>query len=464
MSEVLVQKVALLTQEERNKVSVTATTEFSRETNKIILPEGMSKKDAATELMNQHNAEEQEQDFTVTFEDWEWRDSLRAIKNVIEQEFGWVQGRETMFSSPTEINIITNVVNGSKISETAFAGPLTFAAWDKAPGAIGVRADGKAWIKLKAKKKWSILINEFFNAVRNYLATQSIYRGKAVIVESEGGAVAGVSAGEMKLEITEIKHNPAIFLEKDKQLVIENFIIDQLNDKGKRTFLFPGFYGNGKTETAINIGVEALKRGLSFFYVKHANQFTKILKLAKNYEPCVIFLEDVDEITQGTNRTADINEILNTLDGVDTKGRDIITIFTTNNKKLITAPLRRPGRIDLILEFDNPSKDVTERITRYYFQGLTGGNDVDYQEVLEKMPEASGATIAEICKRAVKLARKKGVINTGIITSSIASMLPQVDFMKDAVEIKDPVREAFETIREFNDFDPDEGTYRANFK
>lgn len=457
MSEVLVQKLTEVPTKVAKKTGINkdVTTEFSGETNKIIIPSFMSKKEAADDLMNQWNNEEQFQNFETVFEEWEWKDALRAAKITMEQTFGWVKGRETMFSSPTEISIVTNVKDGSKITEMAFAGPVSFPAWEGAKGEFGVEGSGRAYIALKAKKKFSILINRFFNDIRNFLHTQSIYRNKAVIVSSNSVPTKAGMVKVMALEITEIKPNVSIFLNEDQKTVIDNFIIDQLNDKGKRTFLFPGPYGNGKTETAINIGVEALKKGMSFFYVKEASQFTSVLTLAKNYEPCMIFLEDIDEIASGDGRNADINAILNTLDGVDTKGRDIITLFTTNHKDQINPALRRPGRIDLIVEFNNPDKQTVDRICKHYFERSNGSATLDYKTIVTKMPDASGAVVAEICKRAVKLAQRKGEITTEMVIAAMTSMKTQVDFMAEKVTNKDELKKAMHLLRDFNQGEAD---------
>ena len=450
MSETLVQKVTRLDKKTKAKASIQTNSEFSNETKKIIIPAGMSKKEAAEDLMNQWQNEETVQDFVTMFEGWEWKDALRAVRIQLEEEFGWVKGYNTMWESPTEVSIVTNIKNGSVISETAYMGPTKFPAFEDAKGDIGVNRAGIAYVQIKAKKKYSILINEFFNNVKNRLLTDSIYRGKAVKVHNKTIQTMGGAVQVLDLEIFEIKENQSIFLNEDEQTVIDNFIIGQLKDKGKRTFLFPGNYGNGKTETAMNIGVRAIEKGMSFFYVKSANLFTTVLGFAKNYEPCVIFLEDIDEIASGDNRDSKINDILNTLDGVQTKGRDILTIFTTNHKDQISPPLRRPGRIDLIVEFNNPNKTTVEKICRHYFEKFNGSETLDYDIIVSKMPDASGAVVAEICKRASKLAARQNSISTDQIIAAITSMKSQVAFMKEPITHKNEVQRAFDTIREYH--------------
>lgn len=432
----------ILLQEQEDE-TIRTTVEFSKETAKIIIPDGMSKKEAAKDLMNQWENEEQTQAFNTTLEGWEWKDALRAFRNVMEEKFGWIKGKETWYSTPTEIDIIVDYRNGTPLTEKAFYGQVNFPAWENCQGGVSVNKTGEVTISITAKRKFSRQITQFFKEIRQYLSNNSIYRGKACIVTKNP-----ISEG-VDLQLTELKKNPKIFLNEKEQNVIDNFIMAQLDDTGKRTFLFTGDYGNGKTEEAIAIGVEAVRKGITFFYVKDSVMFDKVLAFARNYEPALIFLEDVDEITSGNDRDARMNQILNTLDGVQTKGRNITTIFTTNHENRINTALRRPGRIDLIVKFENPEKDTVEKIFRSYFDELPGSETLDYEHIKQHAPNVQGAVIAEIAKRAVKLAQKRGHITTDMVVASIASMDYQIKFMREDLEAADKVREAFETVRKF---------------
>lgn len=425
---------------------IETVTEYSAETNKIILPVGMSKKKAADDLMLQWNNEEQEQAFQTELTGWEWKDGLRAFRNVLEEKFGWIKGVETWFSTPTEIDIVTNIVDGSSTTEKAFIGKVAFPAWEEAQGQVGVNGAGVVVVHIKAKRKFSTAITQFFADLRNYLNTQSMYRGKAVVVSK---VLVPGGAHTIDLQITEIIPNQKIFLNSDEELTVDNFVIGDLNESGKRCYLFTGTYGNGKTETAMRVGKAALAKGISFFYIKNADLLVEALAFAKNYEPCVIFLEDVDETAAGTDRDERMNQILNTLDGVQTKGRDIKVIFTTNHEKRINAALRRPGRIDLIVHFSNPKGVTVEKIYRSHLDRFKGSEDIDYKLVLEETPDAQGAVIAEIAMRATKLAKKNGFITTDFVRAAQASMKHQIEFMREEVDAVDPLKKSLETMKNY---------------
>src|SRR5690606_22276903 len=310
-------------------------------------------------------------------------------------------------------------------------------------GQIGV-SGGHATCSIKAKKKFSLQINTFFKEVEQYIQNNSIYRNKPVVVTYDE------YNDRLDLNITEIHGNDKIILNEDEYLVIDNFVVGQLKEPGKRTYLFSGPYGNGKSETAMNIAVEALKREVSFFYLKDTRAFNKLLVFAKKYEPCIVFCEDIDEITTGEDRDANINQILNTIDGIETKGRNITTIFTTNHEDRINPALRRPGRIDLIVNFQNPNNVTKERILRLYLEQLKGHESVDYELVINQMDDTSGATVAEIAKRAVRLAQQHdNEITTDRVLACIKSMAYQIQFMKGSVTDVNPLKKSLETLRDF---------------
>jgi ATP-dependent 26S proteasome regulatory subunit len=159
-----------------------------------------------------------------------------------------------------------------------------------------------------------------------------------------------------------------------------------------------------------------------------------LLKQAVNYQPCIVFLEDVDEIGSGSKRDADMNRILNTLDGVQTKGNNLTVIFTTNHEKRINPALRRPGRIDLVINFGNPNKESVQKIYHAYFDGLPGADKLDYVGLAQRTEDCPGAVIAEIAKRAFKLCTKHGETSDDRVKAAIDSMKHHLALMREDVE------------------------------
>jgi hypothetical protein len=445
----------------KKKLRKEISTEVVRDpkTRHIILPPGMSKLTASEELKKQYENEEKIIAFTVAFEGWNWQDVLVAIKKVTEKEFGWMNAQDTMTffgpQPPREIDIEVDIKDGKYVTEKAFFGEFCVTYWDNAKSSISVRG-GVVTISLQAKKKFSEDITKYFNLIREHLNTASIYRGRNIVV-TDGGE------GKLDFKIIENKGSDMIILNEDTEMVVEEFVLASLSEKGKRTYLLTGGYGNGKTESVMRIGRVAVEQhGMSFFYVKNSDLFEAMLNLSKNYQPAIIFLEDIDEIAAGSNRDSRMNSILNILDGVETKGNNLTVVFTTNHPEKINKALRRPGRIDLMIKFENPTHETTEKIMRVYFDKLPGGQELDYGKLVQAVADIKtinkgdktdktvgvpGAVIAEICKRAVKLAANKGgEIADRTVLSSISSIKYQVELMAGDVEEMPKEKKLWEMI------------------
>lgn len=406
-----------------NVKEIKTPTEYSDEVQKILLPKGMDKRVAAKELEAQWKNEESVNNYAATFDGWNWQDTLVALRRVTEREFGWMNGQATWYSgNPTEIDVVVDVKKGKKVNERAFYGSFAITAWEGASASVDVNRRGEASISINAKRKFSEPITNYFNLIRQQLETESIYRGKNIVVTRKGE--------NLEFEIIENKGSDKIVLNRGERLVVDTFIIDSLGEHGKRSYLFTGGYGTGKTETAMRVGREAVTRhGMSFFYLKDATAFDQLLNQSKKYQPCVIFLEDVDEIASGEARDSQMNKILNTLDGVQTKGNDLTVIFTTNHPEKINSALRRPGRIDVMVKFENPDAETTAQIYRIYFEGVPGNQMLDYETLAKKTPSVQGAVIAEIAQRAVKLSKKQGTITDDLVEAAIHSMDYQIELM-----------------------------------
>lgn len=198
----------------------------------------------------------------------------------------------------------------------------------------------------------------------------------------------------------------------------------------------------------MRIGREANKKGITFIYCKDGSQFSNLLNTAKQYQPAVIFLEDIDEIGGGEDRDASMNDILNTLDGVQTKGNTITTIFTTNHEQRINKALRRPGRIDVVMKFDKCNANTIKKIYERLFVGFKGFNDLDIDLLVNETPVAQGAIIAEIVERSKRIAESlEGKLTNEIVLTAITSMKDHIEFMEaDPEKTVNPKILAIETI------------------
>lgn len=99
-------------------------------------------------------------------------------------------------------------------------------------------------------------------------------------------------------------------------------------------------------------------------------------------------------------------ELLNQLDGFDTRG-DVKVIIATNRIESLDPALIRPGRIDRKIEFPLPDEKTKRRIFEILTQKMTLSEDVDLDEFVMAKDDLSGADIKAMCTEAGLLALRE---------------------------------------------------------
>uniref|UniRef100_A0A2N9J7G5 AAA ATPase AAA+ lid domain-containing protein n=1 Tax=Fagus sylvatica TaxID=28930 RepID=A0A2N9J7G5_FAGSY len=99
-------------------------------------------------------------------------------------------------------------------------------------------------------------------------------------------------------------------------------------------------------------------------------------------------------------------ELLNQLDGFDSRG-DVKVILATNRIESLDPALLRPGRIDRKIEFPLPDIKTRRRIFQIHTSRMTLADDVNLEEFVMTKDEFSGADIKAICTEAGLLALRE---------------------------------------------------------
>lgn len=111
----------------------------------------------------------------------------------------------------------------------------------------------------------------------------------------------------------------------------------------------------------------------------------------------IVFVEDIDQVTRGERDNA-LQDILNTLDGGDTKDMNVITLFTTNHIELIEPTFLRGKRIGSVITMDCLDKETALRFIQESFKESEGyrlGELSSSLDLIEEM-EIAPAFMAEI--------------------------------------------------------------------
>ena len=256
-------------------------------------------------------------------------------------------------------------------------------------------------VKGQCQFKYQSLIDDIVERTKELLATESIYKNQALEItnlsEPKIMTLAGIDKQCMVLSMkTEFELQPL----RSRILYPEKCIA-----KGiplKYGCLLEGKYGTGKTLLAFKLAKDAVNNGWSFVYLKDPSLLAETLRMCKVVDRSghgvIVFVEDIDQVTRG-NRDSAMQDILNTLDGGDTKDMNVITLFTTNHIELIEPTFLRGKRIGSVITMDCLDAETAERFIRETFSEAEGYSvDDDLSDVCNYIAKAqiAPAFMAEI--------------------------------------------------------------------
>lgn len=256
-------------------------------------------------------------------------------------------------------------------------------------------------VKGQCQFKYQSLIDDIVERTKELLATESIYKNQALEItnlsEPKIMTLAGIDKQFMVLsKKTEFELQPL----RSRILYPEKCIA-----KGiplKYGCLLEGKYGTGKTLLAFKLAKDAVNNGWSFVYLKDPSLLAETLRMCKVVDRSghgvIVFVEDIDQVTRG-NRNSAMQDILNTLDGGDTKDMNVITLFTTNHIELIEPTFLRGKRIGSVITMDCLDAETAERFIRETFSEAEGYSvDDDLSDVCNYIAKAqiAPAFMAEI--------------------------------------------------------------------
>jgi transitional endoplasmic reticulum ATPase len=138
-----------------------------------------------------------------------------------------------------------------------------------------------------------------------------------------------------------------------------------------------------------------------------------------------------------------MDEILNLIDGIDTKNSNIIVVLTTNDLDAINPAMIRPGRLDAVIDVTPPDAQAVEKLLRLY-GGTAINPETDLTDAGRVLAGNIPAVIAEVVKRA-KLAelrrlqpgQKVSQLSQDAIVEASKTMHAQVALLKRLSEPKE---------------------------
>eukprot|EP00598_Pedospumella_elongata_P005204 CAMPEP_0184976842 /NCGR_PEP_ID=MMETSP1098-20130426/7717_1 /TAXON_ID=89044 /ORGANISM="Spumella elongata, Strain CCAP 955/1" /LENGTH=388 /DNA_ID=CAMNT_0027499779 /DNA_START=77 /DNA_END=1243 /DNA_ORIENTATION=- len=186
--------------------------------------------------------------------------------------------------------------------------------------------------------------------------------------------------------------------------------------KAPKGVLLYGPPGTGKTllarALASNINGTFLKVVASAIVDKYIGESARIIRemfgYAKDHQPCVIFMDEVDAIggsrfSEGTSADREIQrtlmELLSQLDGFESLGA-VKIVMATNRPDILDPALLRPGRLDRKIEIPLPNEASRSEILKIHSGGITKRGEIDYESVVKLADGFNGADLRNICTEA----------------------------------------------------------------
>lgn len=222
--------------------------------------------------------------------------------------------------------------------------------------------------------------------------------------------------GGLEQQIQEIKESVELPLTHPE-------LYEEMGIKPPKGVILYGVPGTGKTLLAKAV---ANQTSATFLRVVGSELIQKYLgdgpklvremfRVAEEHAPSIVFIDEIDAI--GTKRydshsggereiQRTMLELLNQLDGFDTRG-DVKVIMATNKIESLDPALIRPGRIDRKIEFPLPDVKTKRHIFRLHTSRMSLSEDVELEEFVMMKDDLSGADIKAVCTEAGLLALRE---------------------------------------------------------
>lgn len=256
-------------------------------------------------------------------------------------------------------------------------------------------------VRGKCQFKFNPLIDRIVDRTKELLNTDSIYKNQTFEIN------ANVDEGQPQIVDLKTYDNEVMILSTETEGALSPLYARILHAENCKKAGIPmkfgaileGPYGTGKTLLAFKLAKMANENGWAAIYLKSPELLADTLRMAKtldkNGNGIIVFTEDIDQVTRG-ERTVALQDILNTLDGGDTKDMNVIALFTTNHLEQIDPTFLRGKRIGTIISMSFLDAHTAEKYVAAFCRNITLKGD--FAPVYELIGESNiaPAFMAEI--------------------------------------------------------------------
>ena len=260
------------------------------------------------------------------------------------------------------------------------------------------------------------LWNRFLTEVASSAAKNSIFQGKAVVIE-ESEDILVPKPLDLGKEV-DLIFNPDVEEELATTVfwpILNRELAHKVGIRTRRGAIFDGHYGSGKSLLLYRAAQLANRNGWGVLHVG-SGMISAAIMMASILEPVVIVIEDIDASTHGDRDR--LNGLLNKISSVSTKTTgDYMLLLSTNFLKRIDPALLRPERIDALVTIELPTVHTISRQIRM-FCGSHLQDAVSIEKASEAMAGSTPAIVAEVCQRAMIDAQRSSNGTREFVTES----------------------------------------------
>lgn len=203
--------------------------------------------------------------------------------------------------------------------------------------------------QLKEGKFTHIGFDELMQSLRNLQSSMG-----SMLPEDTPGIAQLVLEPEMRTRMLKLAN---------RMINIEN--IEEMGGSVPSGVLYSGPAGTGKT-----LGAKALAKETKWAFiattghdlVHKPDEIDSIMKKAKDIRPCIIFIDEADDVLadrKSSYMSKDVtNKLLTVMDGVGGRTKDVLFIAATNDADIIDEAMLRGGRFSEKIAFTVPGEDA----------------------------------------------------------------------------------------------------------
>ena len=174
----------------------------------------------------------------------------------------------------------------------------------------------------------------------------------------------------------------------------------------KRGLLLYGPPGTGKTHTTRYLVGQMAGYTRLTLTGRALTAIGSVADLARELQPAVIVLEDVDlvaeERSRGPASSPVLFDLLDAMDGAAADA-DLLFLLTTNRADLLEPALAaRPGRVDIAIQVDLPDPEGRARLLELYGRALPLQlGDQDRDDIVQRTEGVTASFLKELLRRAM---------------------------------------------------------------